>query len=361
MKYLNLTNIIKLLFFTALIFTALILGENFFKPIVIAMLLSMLFLPLCKRLEKWGLHRGLAAAVCSLIILIVIATLVTVVAWQVSGISQDMANVEQQIRTFINNARNFITEKLNFSREQQEELIKKQSQGSGNVVKSILGSFSTLITSTILVLIYNLLFLLFRSRFKRGIIMLFEEKHKDDAKLVLKKIQKVSFQYLAGMMVMIVCLWILYSIAFSIIGVKHAIFFAVLSGTLEIIPFVGNITGNTLTAVMALVQGGGISMALWVAGSYMSIQLLQNYLLQPIIIGKAVNINPFFIIATLILGGFIWGIAGMAICIPITAIIKIICDHVEALKPIGEILGNGEEETDDNFADRIKGFFKKKK
>ncbi|MFZ1826164.1 MAG: hypothetical protein WAU21_11210, partial [Chitinophagales bacterium] len=64
MKYLNLTNIIKLLFFTALIFTALILGENFFKPIVIAMLLSMLFLPLCQRFEKWGLHRGLAAAIC---------------------------------------------------------------------------------------------------------------------------------------------------------------------------------------------------------------------------------------------------------------------------------------------------------
>ncbi len=102
-------------------------------------------------------------------------------------------------------------------------------------------------------------------------------------------------------------------------------------------------------------------MVIWVGITYAFIQLIQNYFLTPVIVGHAVNINPFFIIATLVLGGLIWGIAGMAICIPVTAIIKVICDHVEPLKPIGLLLGSEKQSSHKSLRERLGRIFKRNK
>lgn len=339
----SLTRSLKVLLLISVIITALILGEAFFKPLVLSALFAILFLPLCKWMEKKGLPRGVAACICVLIIILSFAGLIAVVSWQVADLAKDLSQVQQQVKDLISEVKNTIQERFGISTQQQEQILEDQKQnasaGGGNIIGAVLGSFSAFIISFILLIIYTLLLLVYRRHFKKFILMLFAEKHRAETEIVLSKTAKVVQQYLGGLAAMIVCLWVLYGIAFSIIGIRHAIFFAVLAGTLEIIPFVGNFTGSGLTAVMALVQGGGIQMALWVALSYASIQLIQNYVLTPLIVGYAVNINPFFIIASLIAGNLIWGLTGMAICIPVTAIIKIICDHTEALKPFGYLLG----------------------
>src|SRR5690606_8574061 len=98
---------------------------------------------------------------------------------------------------------------------------------------------------------------------------------------------------------------------FSIVGVENALFFAILCGTLEIIPFVGNITGTSITVLAVFVQGGSNNMIIGVIITYFFIQFIQTYILEPLIVGKQVSINPLFTILVIVLGEMLWGPAGM--------------------------------------------------
>ena len=84
---------------------------------------------------------------------------------------------------------------------------------------------------------------------------------------------------------------------------------------------------------MALVQGGGTGMVLGVIGVYAVVQFVQTYILEPLVVGTEVNLNPLFTIVALVLGEILWGIPGMIIAIPMLGIVKIVCDNIEGLKP----------------------------
>jgi predicted PurR-regulated permease PerM len=169
--------------------------------------------------------------------------------------------------------------------------------------------------------------------------MLVPKAELKETERVISDAGKVSQNYLTGLGIMIVSLWIMYGIAFSIIGVESAIFFAVLCGILEIVPFIGNLTGTALTTLMVISQGGSNTMVLGVFITYMAIQLIQTYVLEPLVVGAEVNINPLFTILVLVFMEIIWGIPGMILAIPMLGIIKIICDHIKALKPIAFLIG----------------------
>jgi predicted PurR-regulated permease PerM len=156
--------------------------------------------------------------------------------------------------------------------------------------------------------------------------------------------QLVAQQYLVGLSQMIVGLWIMYGIGFSIIGVKHALFFAVLCGVLEIVPFLGNLVGNILTILMAISQGGDTTMIISILATYGLIQFIQSYILEPLVVGAEVNINPMFTILGLVAGELLWGIPGLVLAIPLLGIVKIIGDHVVALKPYSDLIGEEKKE-----------------
>ncbi len=150
---------------------------------------------------------------------------------------------------------------------------------------------------------------------------------------------KVIQKYLTGLALMIVCLWIMYGIGFSIVGVKNAIFFAILCGLLEIVPFVGNLVGTLLTILVSMAQGGDMNLLLGIVITYGIIQFIQTYLLEPLVVGREVDINPIATIAGLVAGELLWGIPGMVLAIPVLGICKIVFDNIENLKPFGYLIG----------------------
>jgi len=149
----------------------------------------------------------------------------------------------------------------------------------------------------------------------------------------------ISQQYLLGLSKMIVLLWIMYGVGFSAIGVENALFFAVLCGLLEIVPFVGNITGTVLTVLISAVHGASLSLLGGIVITYVIVQFIQGWILEPLILGPQVKINSLFTIIALVLGELIWGIPGIILAIPVTAMLKIVCDQVESLKPYGFLIG----------------------
>jgi predicted PurR-regulated permease PerM len=180
----------------------------------------------------------------------------------------------------------------------------------------------------------------YRDRIKTFVLKIVSSPQKKNAETIIYDIEKVSQQYITGLGMMIGCLWVMYSIGFSIVGVKYAVLFAIICGLLEIVPFVGNLMGNALAVLMVIIQGGGFEMVIGVIVTYLTVQFLQTYILEPLVVGAEVNINPLFTIIILVLGELVWGIPGMVLAIPLLGIVKIICDHIEALKPYGYLIGS---------------------
>jgi predicted PurR-regulated permease PerM len=204
---------------------------------------------------------------------------------------------------------------------------------------SVLGNIIAVVIHLILIVVYMIMLLTMRGHIRDFFLRLVKPENESRIKTVLTRSVKVAQEYIIGMMMIIVFLWVMYSIAFSIVGIRFAIFFAILCGLLEIIPFVGNITGSTLTSIMALSQGGGLHMVLGVLASYALIQFLQFYIVSPLVMREQVNLSPLFTIVVLIAGELLWGIPGMILAIPCLGILKVVCDEVEFLRALGFLLG----------------------
>src|SRR5687767_6951836 len=250
---------INVLLFSVLAIGMLYWGRAFLIPVAFAGLLAMLFLPLSDWLEKKGCPRALAILCCILILLAVIGGLVGLLAWQVSNFAEDMVGIKEQATAVLERIRQYISETLGITPDQQAEMLKKQQEGASGekakAVASVLSTLKSLLVDTILVLVYTFLFMYFHSHFKRFILMLVPASDKPKTEKIIQEAGKVAQHYVAGLGMMIVTLWVLYGIGFSIVGVEHALFFAVLCGLLEIVPFIGNLAGTAITLLVSIAQG----------------------------------------------------------------------------------------------------------
>ncbi len=339
----NLIKPIQVLLLLILIVVVLYYGKPFLVPFMFASLLAMLFLPICKWLQGKGINKAISIIACLLIFLAFVAGIVWLITWQVSDLASDAPKIEQNITKILDSIKQFISSTLGISSEKQKQMIQQQQQSqSGSVTGSVtsllkwLGSF---LTNFIIVLVYMFLFLYYRGHLKQFVLKLVDSDKKAKAETIIDDSSKVTQKYLTGLAMMIICLWVMYSIGFSIVGVKNAIFFAIICGLLEIVPFVGNLIGNVLTILVSIAQGGDMNLVIGVLITYAIVQFLQTYLLEPLVVGAEVDLNPVATIAGLVAGELLWGIPGMVLAIPLLGISKIICDNIEPLKPYGYLIG----------------------
>jgi predicted PurR-regulated permease PerM len=337
-------------------------GKAFLVPLTFGIMLSMLLLPVVKWLQRKNVPHALAIIFALLILVGFAALIVLFMSWQMSDLVQNTTALEQQVTEKYRQLRQYIGQTLGIGPEKQEQLIRQQqSSASGNTASFLTGIVSGLfgfLTNTLLVLVYIFLLIYFRGRLKGFIVRMMSRPDAAEAVKTVNDAQKVSQQYLAGLFLMIVCLWIMYTIGFTIAGVKNAFFFAIICGLLELVPFIGNLTGTILTLGMALVHGGGTNVLIGILITYALVQFIQTYLLEPLIVGAGVKINPLFTIIGLVAGEALWGIAGMILAIPLLGITRIICEHVEPLKPYAYLIGSDKKENK-GFKEKIKRLFKK--
>ena len=331
------------LLFAFLIVAAIYYAKPFLVPLCFGGLLAMLFLPLSRWFESKKIPKGFSILFCIIIFLALITGIIWLISWQITDLTTESTDIENKVRKMISKLEEYIGNNFGISKKQQEKIITDQAQENGGMLSKLGSSITGFVVDFILVLVYIFLFMFYRSRLKTFVLQLISSQQKKNAETIIHDIEKVSQQYITGLGMMIACLWIMYSIGFSIVGVKYAILFAIICGILEIIPFIGNLTGTLLAILMVVIQGGGTEMVLGVVITYLIVQFLQTYLLEPLVVGAGVNINPLFTIIILVLGELVWGIPGMVLSIPLLAIVKIICDHIPSLKPYGYLIGSDQK------------------
>lgn len=342
---LSITSVIKKMLLLLLLIVGLYYAKVFLMPLTIGGILAALFLPFCQLMESKKLPKGVAVFICLLALLSIISTFIFLLGWKVTELTNDVSLLKQKAIDTFNQTQEYIFTHLGISAKEQLAILKSEQPSYTSIMQVVFGSLTSVFKNLIFVLVYFLFLLFYRSHIKNFLLKLSVKSQRDEMEQIIHSSTKVSQQYLLGLSKMIICLWIMYGIGFSVLGVENALFFAILCGLLEIVPFVGNITGTTLTVLVTALHGAEFSTLIGIVITYIVVQFIQGWVLEPLILGPQVKINPLFTILALVLGELLWGISGIILAIPITAIFKIICDHIEPLKPYGFLIGEIETEN----------------
>jgi len=133
---------------------------------------------------------------------------------------------------------------------------------------------------------------------------------------------------------------VLNSAGLLILGIDYAIIMGILCAVLNIIPYIGGVVATLLPMIIAFVTKDSLIYPVLVLIITIVIQFIDNNLIVPKIVASRVQINALISVIAVLIGGAIWGVAGMFLSIPLIAILKVIFDHIEPLKPWGFLFGN---------------------
>jgi predicted PurR-regulated permease PerM len=325
----------------------MIYAQNLVVPLMIAGFLAMLQVPLVHRLEGLKIPRVLAITFSLLIFILFLGTIGFFFGIQISNFTEDLTGIQQrfneistQLQTTINqifgvqNALNI--ENLN---DQLLTYVKSNAGKIFGVAFSTLGRLSLFI----LIPVYIFMFLLYRDHFTRFIILLFKNEPSEKVVNVVTDLRKVIQHYILGMLKVMAILAALNAIGLMILGIKHAIFFAIFAAILNVVPYIGPLIGSILPITFALLTKDSLWYPVGVLICFTINQSIEGHFLTPKIVGSNVSINPLTSLLALIIGGTIWGIIGMILFIPMSAMLKKILE----LSPKTEVYGflMGEENS----------------
>ena len=217
------------------------------------------------------------------------------------------------------------------------------ASGTG-VLGQTFGAISSLMLFYVFILIFTFFILLYRSLLIRFIVWVFSDDYSHIVYDIVENIQSILRQYILGLLLEMLVVASLACTAFWIIGIKYAVLLGLIAGVFNLIPYIGIFTALLLSSLITFATGA-LKEAASVAISVLIIHAVDANFLLPTIVGSKVKLNALVTFLGIILGEMIWGLSGMFLSIPTLAILKIIFDRVETLKPWGFLLGTGTTEN----------------
>ena len=346
----RLSTINKILIFVVLTFAILYFGAPFLTPFLFGILLASLMMPFSNFLERKGLNRVFTSIISTVVLFIVVGAILFLFVYQLNNFVSEISSFRDELQSFINKVQKQIASATNISLEEQSNIWHDRSEQFFNEVESrvthFVSSFINSLFNFLLVLIYVILLLLYRGKLYDFLMMYVREEKKENAKEVFSKISKVVFQYLWGRAQVMVLLGIMYYITFLIFDLPYAILLIIFGTLITIIPYLGPFVSGLMPILFSFVFFDSLQKVLLLTAIIITIQLIESYVLEPLIIGKEVKLNPLMVILAVVIGGLMWGIAGMVIFVPLFAMIKIISSHSIGLEPIGYLFGNAQKSGD---------------
>jgi len=350
-----------ILFFIVLVIYSLIQAKQLLYPLAISVLFSYLLYPVAAFLEyKARFPRALAVLISVLLLLAFATGAISIIFGQIQKLAGDQT-IQQQASENFAAIQSFISNQFSISAEAQDIWIKDKAEGFLNFqgeIKTVFIKMAGAVEALLFIPIFTFFMLFFRNRAEKFIHKLAERRHAELAEILIKQISKVTIKYVTGVTTVVIILAISHTVALSIIGVQYALVLGLITASLSFIPYFGTVVSGIIPLAFTLVAQNDPYTALAVALYYIVISLIDHNIITPSIVGGKVHLNPFVTILSIIIGATVWGIPGMIIVVPFIAVVKIICDNIESLKPFGYILG---VDRDGFTIKKIRDFFMKRK
>jgi predicted PurR-regulated permease PerM len=246
----------------------------------------------------------------------------------------------------------FLTERFDISSEKQLEFIKNTIDNSGSEAFSLLRNTAYSVSESLFFLlmipVFSALILYHRQMLSNALYELFPPERKSTIHEILVETIHAYYNFIKGMLVVYLIVGILNSIGLAIIGVPHPFLFGFIASILTFIPYVGIMISSLLPIAVSWITYNSIWYPLGVVVVFSIVQLLEGYIIFPFAVGSRLKINTLVIIIMVIVGGILWGTAGMILFIPFISIVKLIADRTTSLKTLSVLLGNGEHKKNKN-------------
>lgn len=357
----GLARINKILLFAILLSVVLYFGRDFFKLISFAGLLAMLMTPVSNKLENRRISRLFSSFLSVLIIVIVFSGAIILLTAQIGNIGKELPQILLRYEELKSDIQSWINISLGISTEQIRVHTSDAFSNAGSFLAGLVKSTFTFIGSLFLVLVFIFLFLMQRNKYENFVVMLYKEEKRSEARAMIDEISKVAQQYLTGRLVAGLLMGILLLIGFSVIDLKNAVLLSVIVAIMTIIPYVGALIGGLVPLFISFINGS-IDQSVWVIIIILVVNVIDHYFIEPYLVGGSVNISPFFTIFVLILGGVVWGIAGIILFLPLSGILKIVFENVEGLQHYGYLIGDQRDSSHHgNIWSKLKGMFSRRR
>jgi len=348
-----------------LLIVGLVMGKEIVLPLMFAILLATLLLPFTNFLVRKGFHKILSIGLPVLATLLIVAGVLYFLTSQVINFLDDAPALKERVAEVSKSFQAWVTENAHVTVKKQNEYIKNtledmKDQGPSIVGKTF-GSFAGMVTYILLLPIYTFLILYYRRTIKKFLIAVFRKGSDEEVSEILTQSSSIAQKYVTGLLIETTIVFILNTTGFLILGIKYAIFLALLAALLNLIPYVGMLVANLFCMIVTLVSSDNTSNVLWVGIVLAVVQFIDNNFTMPLIVGNKVRINALVTIIGVLVGGTLAGIPGMFLAIPGLAVLKVIFDKVPQLQPWGLLLGD--ESPDDKGEERKKpgALFSKRK
>ena len=334
----NIVSIVKYLELLLLVSVILYFGKTLFIPIFFGLLIALIMHPVCKWLENHGWSKILAITASLLIVTILFAALFSLLIWQLKVFSIDAATIMSRIEILIQDIQTWAVNKIGISGEVNNDWKKNLT----NTIGSLLGSSFRVTVNTLFILfltpVYTALFMYHRKIFIQVLKLITPAQYSSILNSILQKTIITYFKYIKGMIMVYLIVGILNSIGLFALGVNNAILFGFLCSVSTIIPYIGITISSLLPISVVWLETNNVWYVAGVIAVFSFVQYLEANVIFPKVVGIQLNVSTLAMLVAVIGGGIIWGVAGMILFIPFVAILKIVSDHFEELKPLNLLL-----------------------
>jgi len=327
-------------------FYILYVSEEIVVPIVFATIIAILLNPVVNFLCRFRCNRVLSISIVVVLAILLLAALGYFLFSQATMLGESLPQFKEKFFTLLDNAVDWCSLHFNINKPVLEEWLAKLKTEGINNSSSVIGTTLTSVGSFLIVFlllpVYVFMILFYKPLLLEFIEQLFKNKRHELVAEVLGQTKSLIQNYLIGLLLEAAIVGALNAGGLLLLGIPYALLIGVIGALLNMIPYIGGIIAIGIPMLMAIATQQPID-ALWVLLLYSLVQLIDNNIIVPRIVASKVKINGLFSIIVVLVGGALWGVAGMFLAIPLTAILKVLFDRIDGLKPFGFLLGDTQE------------------
>lgn len=319
------------------------IAQGIILPLLYATIIAILISPAVNLLVRLRFNRTVSIAIVLVIAIAVLFTIIGLISSQADRLSNAWPQLTEKFNTLVKSFESWASLQFDISTERistwliesKDELMDDTSFGIGHTISTVGGVMATVFLTPV----YIFMLLYYQPHLLEFIHKLFGASNDNKVTEILGETKAIIQSYLVGLFIEFVIVGILNSIGLLLLGIDYAIPLGVTSALLNIIPYLGGVISMCLFMTIALLTKSPVYV-IYVVGLYSFIQFIDNNYLVPKIVGSKVKLNALISIVVVIAGAELWGVPGMFLSIPLTAIIKLIFDRLEGLKQWGFLLGD---------------------
>lgn len=309
-------------------------------PVAFATIIAILLNPLVNWFRRLKCSNTIAISLSLFISIMVVLGILYFLSSQIAGFADNLPLLKSRLIVISEKFQQFLKLRFGISIQRQLQLVQEVLNSSKALIGSTLGTAFDTLSIIFLLPVYTFLILYYKSLILHFLYEVFSSKNAVKMHDILDETKTAIQSYMVGLLLEALIIAILNSSALLLLGIKYGILLGVIGALLNMIPYIGGIVAIALPLLMATVTKDGFSSHFGIIIAYLVIQFFDNNFLMPRIVSSKVQINALFSIIIVLLGGAMWGVSGMFLSIPCVAILKIIFDRVDELKPWGKLLGN---------------------